>query len=242
MHEAQLPHELIISDAYWEHAELYPKVPLSAQLIDQTAFFFPFAKYGAARVQRLYRSAANSTVIAEPIQNGRPIPLLERGAGLIRVVEDTREVLSLERFSLRQIGRLAFELDSTTQFNVLASEMVGNHSYDGPTACTIVRRPDDGEFFKIWRAVEYLTGGVSDQQLEGVTSDTIRLPAWAQFENVIKPPLVVGTAYKKNRSGTKTTKIIEAEVLASKGLRKRIPKEKIIRLRPRAYIQPGIIQ
>ena len=210
-------HERIASPEYWESPSSLPEVPIGAKVLDGFFGAHLLATHGAVKVMELYRKARVSGHIAEAVPFGEELPLLERGEGLLRVVEDSINLGPPRRrdFHLYKNGEETFERR--------AAQIQANRLYSGESARMIVDYEDERQA-RIWRTVTYMTGSRSGHMFEGVMSDLLdRRPADILMLDQL-PPIVVGEPYKWNLGGD-MSKVIAADILIpGGGKKKKLPK------------------
>lgn len=214
------PHELLASDEYWGELSELPKVPLAHHLIDGMTGSHNLASWGAVKVQGMYARIARNGHITTPIEPGDSLPLIERGEGLLRIVQDTRQAPMSDSKILQFIQRNVVD-DEPEAFDTKAINMLSNRLYSGNCA----RMTFLQDSMRIWRSVYYLTGSKSGSQLEGIESDKMFSPAREFAMNPIIPPLVVGESYKRNKAGSVAIKVVAAEVLLRGGKKAKAPKK-----------------
>ncbi len=206
-----MPHQQIASDEYWgnERTSL-PAVALKDGLIDGVSGVHVFASYGAAKAMRLYSTAKKSSHASEQIQSGQELPLLTRGEGLVRVVEDVREYPYSESLLSKLLKKDLLDPDS---FDGIAERMRQEKLYKGRTAWLRTAHETSEHEARIWRIVSYLTGSKSGAMLEGITSSELNMQPNQIPWTYLLPPLVVGEVYKRNRAATRISKVIAADII-----------------------------
>jgi len=229
MSDFERPHELIASDEYWAGTRnKMPGVPIPSGVIDGFTGVHVFASYGAAKVMGLYRLARDGGHAKEKLEPGQELPLLERGAGLIRVVEDIRCYPA----GSSPLSRLFSSMDPET-FDNLAERMLATSFYSGESA-KMQLESDDERKMKIWRMVSYLTGSKSGAQLEGITSSDLRSQPSSIPMTYQMPPLVVGEIYSRGKRREYLSRVIGAEVLIPGSTRRaRSPQKSKLSYRPK---------
>jgi hypothetical protein len=178
----------------------------------------------------LYGRAASKGYVNNQIVPGDELPLLARGKGLLRIVEDTRLLGSTA--SHLMAGCMGAKEDAPEEFERLAAELLAHKTYKGELARMTIPSNDEVPR-RIWRNVVYMTGSKSGYQLEGISCDSLELEPRKHLVNEVIPPLIVGAAYFRNRNGNLTSKIVAADILIPGGLRRASP------ARRRRVLLPG---
>lgn len=223
MTEILPPHQLIASDSYWGAANDLPGIAVKDKYLDEISSVHFFSQSGVAKVQSLYRKAVVQH-LPLAIEIGEELPLLERGEGLIRVVEDVREL-----YANSPKKRLSREKQLLEHFDFLADKMIEESLYSGDIARTIVQQ-DDRRYARIFRIVSYLTGSKSGTQLEGIPSPFLLGPS--NGFNLVMPPVKVGESYRRNKAGTIVSKIALAELLVPVRAKRKEPKRVFFVVKP----------
>ncbi len=225
---------MIASDEYWADESLrMPPIPLSSGLIDGFAGVHHFASHGAAKVMRLYSHAQRKGFEAEAIPVGRELPILERGEGLLRVVEDMRHFPLSDSLLSKLWNRMKVD-NEPDDFDKLAERMRVDKLYRDETARLTVLVEGGNLDARIWRIVSYLTGSKSGSQLDGIFSSELSQNPSNVLMTYTLPPIVVGETYVRNSKGTGLSKIVTAEiVIPGSGSRARAPKKSKIKISSR---------
>lgn len=226
------PHELLASDEYWGDIIELPEVPIRDSFLDELNRQHIFAQFGAAAVQKLYRSAQRDSQIINRVKPGDVLPIVERGEGLVRVVEDLRR-FPLSDTTLANWWLKKLKQDTPEHFDDIARKMLSDHLYSGENASMSLVDNDGIPNLRIWRVVHYLTGSKSGSQLEGITSPSLFRPAHQIGFNSVLPPLTVGETYRRNKAGTLISKVISAELLIAGGTKQKVPKKSLFYVEPR---------
>jgi len=240
MAESLSPHQLIASEEYWDNPHNQPEIPFLPSAIDEFTLDV-FSHFGAIKLRNLYRDALSHGHLVEPIAAGTQLPTLERGTGLIRIVED-RKIDPVPKSTVYRLWTQGVDQDSDETFDRVANQMIGDHTYNGESARRTLRLDEAESETRIIRAVYYLTGSKSGLQLEGVDSESLSRRSGDVSFNHVTPPLVVGRTYHGNKEGASLSKIIVAEVLIAGGTRKKVPKRAPVSPRPRIAINTLVLE
>jgi hypothetical protein len=222
-------HELLLGDEYWSNPRTMPKIPASAFVLDGLATINWVAEFGGDHIDKLYGQVTDGN-IANPVYRGDPLPPMARGQGLLRVVEDVR-ISPMRQSALARLVRRGQTNHKPERFDDIAAEMLEDKLYAGESARMVAQIEDTDDMTGIRRRVYYLTGSLSGNQLEGVSSELLHVSGVA---NHVLPPLRVNEAYQRNRSGSALSKIVAAHVLVAGGSRRSVR-------RPMLPVSPRLI-
>ncbi len=221
MSETLPVHELIASDDYWSTIAKLPELSFRDRLVDDLSSIYVVSADSRTKDIQTLLTLANATGF-DPIavSNGSQLPLLERGEGLLKVVEDTR-TKPAKSTNTHRLFQSSDKPIGTEEFNEIAQKMLAEFLYFGKTAMTHVVDELTGEVSYIERRVIYCTGSKSGSQLEGVISSNMHGASRRDIDvNELIRPVRVGRAYNRNALGTYASKVIAADLILPVYLRK----------------------
>lgn len=219
------PHELIASDDYWTGSLPFPQLHSKEGVLDGFTGVHVFAVNGVRRIQALYKDVASNGHVCVPIPEGEQLPIMERGVGLLRIVEDTRTSPVSTSVLARWLLRRAPE-DSPEEFDALALQIENEKLYKGRSARRTVASEGVSHALRIWRQAAYLTGSVSGEQNEGLYSAELGMsPDAVGYLTQLPADITVGQTYFRGKNKKHESVIVRAEILKPGGKRAKAPKK-----------------